>query len=82
MSEPLNGNYFENTLNAGQTLMCSAIYFSYQKPHATLLDLIINPFIKDQWNFSIKFETFKSGWSIIYIEVIFPKKCCISFPED
>ena len=28
--------------------------------------------------FSIKFETFKSGWSIIYIEgskVIFPKKC-------
>ena len=51
MSEPLNGNYFENTLKAGQTLMCNAIYLSYQKPHAILLCLIINPFIKDQGNF-------------------------------
>ena len=51
MPEPLNGNYFENTLKAGQTLMCNAIYLSYQKPHAILLCLIINPFIKDQGNF-------------------------------
>ena len=40
MSEPLNGNYFENTLKAGQTLMCNAIYLSHQKPHATLLCLL------------------------------------------
>ena len=39
MSEPLNGNYFENTLKAGQTLMCNAIFLSHQKPHATLLCL-------------------------------------------
>ena len=50
MSEPLNWNYCENTLKAGQTLMCNAIYLSHQKPHATLPCLIINPFIKDQLN--------------------------------
>ena len=44
MSESLNGNYCENTLKTGQTLMCNAIYLSRQKPHATLPGLIINPF--------------------------------------
>ena len=35
--------------------------------------------------FSIKFDTVESGWSIIYIEgshVIISKKKCISFFED
>ena len=35
--------------------------------------------------FSIKFHTFKSGWSIVYIErsqVIISKKYCISFSKD
>ena len=40
MSEPLNGNYFENTLKAVEILMCNAIYLSHQKPHATLLCLL------------------------------------------
>ena len=34
--------------------------------------------------FSIKFDTVKSGWSILYIEgsqVIISKKTCISFSE-
>ena len=36
-------------------------------------------------NFSIKFDTFRSGWSIEYIErskVIISKKSYISFSED
>ena len=37
-------------------------------------------------DFSIKFDTVKSGWSIVYIEgsqvIISKKKYCISFNED
>ena len=75
MPEPLNGNYFEDTLKTGQTdVQCNLSLSSKATCNFTLP---INPFIKDQWNFPYSLKLLSQDGPFYIL-----RGRCISFPEN